>query len=369
MYEAENKPTVLSRDPEDKHVSPETRDIVFNKHSIQDGKHVSPSDNGKLQIGLDGIQVRLIKGIDTESFKRVVSYGLRATTGISLDDDSMEADADTEEMLKGGLQQALESDRLVFAVTGVSRACTHQLVRTRNAAFLQQSQRATFFGNNAEVRVPESVWVHPNPEVLESWLSAVAHTRAAYALATENDISYQDARLILPEGTTNAIVCSYTPREWLNTFAYRGCYLFQWEISHVFREMRKLVLEQHPWLEPHAKITCEKTGKCEFTGWESSEAQCPLPMARDDNRRVFSDRYRIAGTDPTPLERLREYVAALKRADEKLVTRSELRRYMNTYGITDDNLIREALGKAKHARDIGDFSENVVYLLPFAVEL
>lgn len=299
MYKDKILEPVYSRDVNDTRVSPETRDVVFNKHSVQDGKHVSPSNNGKLQIGTDGIQVRMIKGIDEEGFKRVVAYGLRATTGIDFE-LPMDETEDTDEMLRGGLQQALESDRIVFAVTGVSRACTHQLVRTRKAAFNQQSQRATFFGNNFEIRVPESVWVSKDPKVLAVWLNAIEATREAYRVATEANISYQDARLIMPEGTTNAIICSYDPREWLNTLAYRGCYMFQWEISHVFREMRRQVVEKYPWLEPHAKITCEKTGKCHFQGWESTEAQCPLPMAREDNRVFRSERYAIGGELKTP---------------------------------------------------------------------
>jgi len=42
------------------------RDVAFNRHSMQDGKHVSPSDNDVLQIGDDGITVRLVQGLNPE---------------------------------------------------------------------------------------------------------------------------------------------------------------------------------------------------------------------------------------------------------------------------------------------------------------
>lgn len=309
-----------------------TRDVAFNRHSMNDGHHVSPYDNAMVQIGTDNIEAALVQGIDEEKFRRVLSAATRATIGIDItpkwepchfhDDDPgmikgnctlhkehrgdwfkprvdpweglldpLEPDQDWEEMLKGGLQTALESQTLVFAVTGVSRTCTHQLVRSRRAAFHQQSQRASYMGDHPEMRMPESVW--RKPEVRSVWLRAIAEAHAAYQIACEADVSYQDARFILPEGTTNFIMLEYPVREFLNVYAYRACHMFQWEISAVMRECRRVLLEAHPWLEPYVKITCEKTGVCEFQGWERVEGQCTLPMAKEDNRRFKPVHHRI----------------------------------------------------------------------------
>jgi flavin-dependent thymidylate synthase len=300
-----------------------TRDVAFNRHSKNDGHHVSPYDNATVQVGTDKIEAALVQGIDEENFRRVLSAATRATIGIDITPrweacggaqatecfmghtehrinpvqireglaDPLEPEKDWEEMLKGGLQTALESQTIVFAVTGVSRTCTHQLVRSRRAAFHQQSQRASYMGDNPEFRMPESVW--RNPAVRSVWLRAIGATQAAYQIACEHDISYQDARFILPEGTTNFIMLEYPVREFLNVYAYRACHMFQWEISAVMRECRKVLLEAHPWLEPYVKITCEKTGICEFQGWEVVEGQCTLPMAREDNRRFKPVHHRI----------------------------------------------------------------------------
>ena len=175
-----------------------TRDVAFNRHSMNDGHHVSPYDNNIVQVGADNVEVVLVQGIDEENFRRVLSAATRATIGIDImgrweechfhDDDPgmstgdctlhkqhrgdwfeprkrtwegwvdpLEPDKDWEEMLKGGLQTALESQTIVFAVSGVSRTCTHQLVRSRRAAFHQQSQRASYVGDHPEMRMPESV--------------------------------------------------------------------------------------------------------------------------------------------------------------------------------------------------------------------
>lgn len=272
------------------------RDVAFNRHSMNDGHHVSPYDNGEIQIGADGIVVKLTQRINEEAFKRTVSAAQRATIGIDLELPQGDV-GDWEEMLQGGLQTALESQVIVFQVQGVSRTCTHQLVRTRNAAFHQQSQRASYYGDQTSARMPLSVWL--NVRAREAWLVAKDASDYAYRIACQEDISYQDARYVLLEGTNNYIMCEYSLREFINVFAYRGCSMFSWEIVYVMREMRRLLLEAHPWLEPYVKISCEKTSpdpalrKCTFQGWEEVEGQCDFPWAKEANRTFVSTAHGI----------------------------------------------------------------------------
>jgi hypothetical protein len=286
-------------------------DVAFNRHSMNDGEHVSPTDNAKIQVGVDGIKVALVQGINEDDFKRTTSAATRATIGLDMD-GVIEAEGDWEEMLKGGLQTALESQVIVFAVGGVSRTCTHQLVRSRRAAFHQQSQRAGYMGDAPEVRMPESWW--DKPVARNAFFRATMACWKAYRIASEEGISYQDARFVLQEGTTNFILLEYPLREFLNVYAYRGCSMFQWEIVHSMREMRRVLLEAHPWLEPYVKISCEKTGPaviplsavrpvergesagdddipmttvehhCTFQGWEDVEGQCDFPWAKQEAR-------------------------------------------------------------------------------------
>lgn len=296
------------------------RDIEFNRHSFQDGSHVSPYDEGKVFVGLDGLEVRLIQGVDEAKFKSLLSRTLRATTGLA--PDAVPEEQDWEEMMRGGLQSALESQVIVFEIIGASRALTHQLVRTRKAAFHQQSQRATWYGDKANQRWPMSVM--NIPRVAEAWRESLLYAWEAYKVACDEGISYQDARYILPEGTTNYIICEYTVREFINVFAYRGCSMFLWEMVGAMREMRRILVEAHPFLEPYVKISCEKgtdcpdcsgkgyrlptypgeggttaalqkypcpsckgigsNRKCTFQGWEDVEKQCDFPWAQQSNR-------------------------------------------------------------------------------------
>lgn len=340
------------------------KDVAFNRHSMNDGHHVSPSDNGTIQVGTDGITVKLVQGIDEESFKRTLSMATRATIGIDLAEEGKERwepctvvreptdqewtantrvceehpthkwnystlswdgkvkpNEDWQEMLKGGLQTALETQVIVFAVSGLSRTCTHQLVRSRRASFHQQSQRASYYGDMPELRMPESVW--RNKKARNAFIYAAEAAAYAYRVATDEDIAYQDARYALPEATTNYIMLEYPVREFLAVYAYRGCSMFSWEIVHTMREARRLLIEAHPWLAPYIKISCQDrkceycggvgvrklpgvtmkcitcmgTGmigsKCTFQGWESVEGQCDFPQAKEELRTFRSDAHRI----------------------------------------------------------------------------
>lgn len=314
--------------------NPLLRDVAFNRHSRNEKggwHHVSPLAHSMNLAGTDGIEVRLLQGLPPrDDIAKVMSRAMNGTTGfdVSLDQDGggPVTDEAWTDMLRGGLQAVMEAFVIVFEVSGVSRACTHQIVRSRRAGFHQQSQRATSYvtpeGVGPDVRIPESVWqkitdideeggvLGSNNQMLAGAVDQVLYwTRRAYRLACEADVSYQDARYLLPEGTVNYIMCEYTLREFLAVYDYRACSMFNWEIVHVVRRMGELLKEQSPWLvgtgaEP--KISCQRTrvaidateaapegyhpgpdaGKhaCTFQGWERVEGQCGFDWARESNR-------------------------------------------------------------------------------------
>lgn len=293
-----------SRDVDEDSDSNLTKDVAFRRRSFDSvTEEMAPATDGRVSVGADAIDVSLVQGIDEGNFKRVCGTVIARNAGIPIEDVTW------EEMLRGGLQTALETQVVVFAVHGVSRACTHQLVRTRKAAYHQQSQRAEYYGPRPETRMPDSVW--RSPRARAAALRAIYFAHKAYETACEEDISYQDARYMLPEGTANFILCEYPLRTWLDTYAYRGCSMFQWEIVTVFRKMRQLLVDAHPWLEPYAKISCEKTKgaldhddnyptkarekrgdfdhACTYQGYERVDDQCDFPWARESNRTFQPD--------------------------------------------------------------------------------
>jgi thymidylate synthase (FAD) len=246
---------------------------------------VSPSNTGLVQVGTDGIEVILAVDFEDAKLEAFSRWSQSAGSGAP---EELRMSKDPAEFLEGGLaMQSLEDIRFAFAVRGVSRVCTHQIVRTRAAAFKQQSQQDTWQGDMPEFRMPETIWVIP--ELRAAWIAAMVECHRVYNMAIDADVQYKDARYILPEGTTNFILCEYSLRTFLEMYAYRACVMFQEELVEVTQSMGRLLVEAHPYLEPHVKISCEKIKKCTFQGPERVEETCTFPWAKEDNR-VFRQR-------------------------------------------------------------------------------
>lgn len=254
--------------------------LSSKRQSLDRGRSRSPSDNGVIQVGQDGLEVALIQDFDDWVLYRIGMWAQSASVGAP--HEILESE-DPTEFLSGGLaQQSMEDIRISFAVRGASRVLTHQLVRTRAAAFKQQSQRDCWYGDMPEFRIPESVWI--NPEVRQAWIDTLQSAHWAYNEAIDADIPYEDARYILPEGTTNFILCEYSLRTFKEMYAYRGCVMFQDEMVSTVRTMRNILVANHPYLDDVLRISCEPIKKCTFQGRDRVEGVCEFSWAKEDNR-------------------------------------------------------------------------------------
>ena len=92
----------------------------------------SPSNTGKVQIGTDGIEIVLVQDFRDEDLANISRWAQSSGSGAP---EELRAVKDPTEFLQGGLaMQSLEDIVVLFAIRGVSRVCTHQLVRTRHHA-------------------------------------------------------------------------------------------------------------------------------------------------------------------------------------------------------------------------------------------
>lgn len=275
-------------------------------------QHVSPLDANRTDIGLENLQVRILKYPNEQEFKRMVYKASTATRGNDISDDTFDPVV-VEDAFKGGLNQCLEWDTVVFEISGVSRGLTHEIVRSRRASFAQQSMRHTDMGRNFNIRMPQEIAINHNLLLIdpakypmlaelqgpstqsatpaEVWNHAMRLAREAYGWLVEADIPFQDARTVCPIGTETYIIAEYPVSEFIGTYAYRACYMFYPEIVALFHLMKAKLVEQAPWLEPYVVISCEKTQPnngqlhmCTYQGWEKVEGHCPLAWAKEDNR-------------------------------------------------------------------------------------
>lgn len=157
-------------------------------------------------------------------------------------------------IMASGHFSTLEHASYTFAVDGVSRALTHQLVRHRLASYNQQSQRYVKFKNGISVVKPETVAASPETEAVFD--EAVAACEAAYQKLLDAGIPAEDARYLLPNACESKIVITMNVRELLHFFSLRCCNRAQWEIRAVADEMLRLVLPLAPHIFASAGPRC-----------------------------------------------------------------------------------------------------------------
>ncbi len=183
-----------------------------------------------------------------------------------------------EKLISIGHLSPLEHASFTFAIEGVSRALSHQLVRHRIASYSQKSQRYVD-EENFEYITPPSIAA--DPDALELYRTKLEEIRAAYRQLARI-VPREDARYILPNATETKLVCTFNARSLLNFFRLRCCRRAQWEIRELAHRMRQEVRQVAPTLFALAGPSCETEGIC----WEG-KMTCGL--AREVRRRGVPD--------------------------------------------------------------------------------
>jgi thymidylate synthase (FAD) len=133
-----------------------------------------------------------------------------------------------------------------FLIEGISRACTHQLVRHRLASFSQESQRYVDLskGEWSAIIPPE---IYANDEAYKIMEDFFYRAEEAYRQLRELGIRKEDARFLLPNATETRIVTTMNFAAWSHFCWLRAVdKAAQWEI----RQMGQDVLEQLHWIAP-----------------------------------------------------------------------------------------------------------------------
>ena len=162
-------------------------------------------------------------------------------------------------IMSSGHFSTLEHASYTFAIDGVSRALTHQLVRHRLASFNQQSQRYVKFKDGIEVIKPGSI--AENAEASAVFDEAMAAAESAYVALLDLGMPAEDARFVLPNAAETKIVVTMNVRELLHFFDLRCCNRAQWEIRELALKMLDLVKPTAPFIFMDAGASCVR-GTC-----------------------------------------------------------------------------------------------------------
>lgn len=147
--------------------------------------------------------------------------------------------------IRSGHQSVLEHCSFTFKVEGISRACSHQLVRHRIASYSQQSQRYVTYDDLewATYGVPTDT-----VDELESYCDSALLN---YKRLIDKGIKAEDAREVLPNATPTIVYVTFNLRALMHFCNERMCTRAQKEI----REVASLMKEQVMWAE---KISIEE---------------------------------------------------------------------------------------------------------------
>lgn len=157
-----------------------------------------------------------------------------------------------EKLMKIGHLSPIEHPSFTFAVEGISRACSHQLVRHRLASYSQQSQRYVSETSGFDYVIPPLI--REDEELREYFVACMAQAQTAYnhlceklnAKGYTGEVANQDARFVLPNAAETKIMVTMNARELMHFFRQRCCMRAQWEIRHMAEQMYVLVKKIAP---------------------------------------------------------------------------------------------------------------------------
>ncbi|MDO6353801.1 FAD-dependent thymidylate synthase [Caloramator sp. CAR-1] len=180
-------------------------------------------------------------------------------------------------LLDLGHESPVEHVSFTFAIEGVSRSLTHQLVRHRIASYSQQSQRYVKL-DQFEYIVPPSI--EEDERAKELFIKAMEEDQRVYnelvdilskkhyeklisegknekeAKRLSEKMAIEDARYVFPNACETKLVVTMNARSLLNFFRHRCCNRAQWEIHNLADEMLKKVKEVAPTIFKFAGPSC-----------------------------------------------------------------------------------------------------------------
>ncbi len=166
-----------------------------------------------------------------------------------------------ERVISSGHYSTIEHIQVTFAISNVSRACTHQLVRHRHMSFSQKSQRYVKEKGQFDFIIPPTI--DRNPELKERFVKFMDEISKVYCEFTEAGIPAEDARAVLPNAAASSIVASLNLREMIHLANLRLCTRAQYEIRTMVKMMCDALVAEEPWLKSYLVPKCERLGFCD----------------------------------------------------------------------------------------------------------
>ena len=200
-------------------------------------------------------------------------------------------------VIESGHGSTIEHVVFTFAISGVSRTLSHQLVRHRaGVAFDQQSQRyVTYTG--AATMLPHSI-AEADPTLRERYESQVDGALGLYGDLLGAGVPGEDARFVFPNATRTNLVMTTNLRALIHMSGLRLCTMAQWEIRRLFQLIRHEIFAVSPFLGSFLAPKCVPLGYCDE--FNNRDGHCPIRPHKDDVLAAWAqkrDAAKAAGRD------------------------------------------------------------------------
>lgn len=159
--------------------------------------------------------------------------------------------------MRSGHDSVLEHVSFTFSISGISRSCSHQLVRHRLASYSQQSQRYVK-EDRFEYVIPETI----NGYTHEQYVWAMKVIQKVYDDLIDHGVPKEDARYVLPNACTTSLIMTMNARELRHFFNLRCCNRAQWEIRELAERMLELCEDAAPELFADSGPSCVSLTYC-----------------------------------------------------------------------------------------------------------
>jgi len=200
----------------------------------------------------------------------------RATTGQVATDKQQDL---IRRVIESGHGSTIEHIVFTFAISGVTRTLSHQLVRHRaGVAFDQQSQRYLNY-KRPSYMVPGSLADAPD-EMRDRFVAEMDDSLAFYGEMLEAGIPGEDARFVMPNATRTNLIMTANLRALIHMSGLRLCTMAQWEIRRLFQLIRHEVFTVSPFLGSFLAPKCVPLGYCDED--RNRDEHCPIRPHKDN---------------------------------------------------------------------------------------
>jgi thymidylate synthase (FAD) len=181
-------------------------------------------------------------------------------------------------VIESGHGSTIEHIVFTFAITGVSRTLSHQLVRHRaGVAFDQQSQRYVKF-KGAATMLPHSI-AEGDPALRARYEAQVDGALDLYGEMVGEGLPGEDARFVFPNATRTNLVMTTNLRALIHMSGLRLCTMAQWEIRRLFQLVRHEIFSVSPFLGSFLAPKCVPLGYCDE--FNNRDGHCPIRPHKD----------------------------------------------------------------------------------------